>query len=140
MACGVGGSADRECGRPARLRARAVAPQHGASRCLDRRPGVAGRLRDRRVTQLRDRRRMPRAPPAAGRADVAVGPAPGAYLLARKLRERREDPRYGVIRERHGERFALVSLASVFLLQGALLWIVSLPIQAAAPQPDRLGV
>ena len=63
----------------------------------------------------------------------------GAYLLARKLRERREDPRYGVMRERHGERFALVSLASVFLLQGALMWIVSLPIQAAAPQPDRLG-
>jgi steroid 5-alpha reductase family enzyme len=43
------------------------------------------------------------------------------------------------MRARHGERFALVSLVSVFVLQGALIWIVSLPIQAAAPQGDRLG-
>jgi steroid 5-alpha reductase family enzyme len=62
------------------------------------------------------------------------------HLIARKLRERREDPRYGAMRSRHGERFALVSLGSVFLLQGALMWIVSLPVQAAAPQPDRLDV
>jgi len=63
-----------------------------------------------------------------------------AYLLARKLRERREDPRYARMRAHHGERFALVSLGSVFLLQGALMWVVSLPVAAAAPQPDRLGV
>src|SRR5438132_14397256 len=37
-----------------------------------------------------------------------------AYLLARKLRERREDPRYASMRERRGRSFALVSLASVF--------------------------
>jgi steroid 5-alpha reductase family enzyme len=62
------------------------------------------------------------------------------HLLARKLREPGEDPRYGEMRERRGERFALWSLATVFLLQGALIWVVSLPIQAAAPQPDRLGL
>ena len=62
------------------------------------------------------------------------------YLIIRKLRERREDPRYTELRDRHGARFPLVSLATVFLLQGVLIWIVSLPIQAAAPQPDRLGV
>jgi steroid 5-alpha reductase family enzyme len=59
----------------------------------------------------------------------------GAHLLARKLRERREDPRYGAWRERHGNRFALVSLFNVFLLQGALVWVVSLPVQAAGDSP-----
>jgi steroid 5-alpha reductase family enzyme len=62
------------------------------------------------------------------------------YLIKRKLHERREDPRYAAWRERHGARFPLVSLATVFLLQGALIWCVSLPVQAAAPQGDRLGV
>jgi steroid 5-alpha reductase family enzyme len=63
----------------------------------------------------------------------------GGYLVARKLRERREDPRYARMRERRGPSFALVSLASVFLLQGALIFVVSLPVQAAAPRPERLG-
>ncbi len=53
------------------------------------------------------------------------------YLVTRKLRDRREDPRYTELRERHGASFPLVSLATVFLLQGgadlggvaaALLW------------------
>ena len=44
------------------------------------------------------------------------------YLLARKRRERREDPRYGAWRERYGDRFPLVSLVTVFLLQGVLVW------------------
>jgi len=61
------------------------------------------------------------------------------HLGARKLRERREDPRYGAWRERHGARFPLVSLANVFLLQGALVWIVSLPVMASAAQPEELG-
>ncbi len=62
-----------------------------------------------------------------------------AYLTVRRVRSAGEDPRYGEWRERHGARFPLVSLVSVFLLQGALIWIVSLPLQAAAPRPDRLG-
>jgi steroid 5-alpha reductase family enzyme len=61
------------------------------------------------------------------------------YLLARKLRHPGEDPRYGAMRERTGPGFQLRSLASVFALQGALIWIVSLPLQGAAPQADRLG-
>jgi steroid 5-alpha reductase family enzyme len=56
----------------------------------------------------------------------------GGHLLARKRRERREDPRYGAWRARHGARFPLVSLVTVFLLQGALVWVVSLPVQAAS--------
>jgi steroid 5-alpha reductase family enzyme len=62
------------------------------------------------------------------------------YLVARKLRDPGEDPRYTEMRERYGPRFALLSLVVVFLLQGALIWIVSLPVQASAPQPDPLGV
>jgi len=61
------------------------------------------------------------------------------YLIARKLRERREDARYAAMRERHGRRFVLVSLATVFLLQGALMWVISLPFAVAAAQPQRLG-
>lgn len=42
-----------------------------------------------------------------------------------------EDSRYGAMRERHGEAFPIVSLFTVFLLQGALIWIISWPIQVA---------
>jgi len=63
-----------------------------------------------------------------------------AHLTARKLRERGEDRRYRRMRERRGGRFPLVSLPAVFLLQGALIWIISLPLQAAAPRPAGLGV
>jgi steroid 5-alpha reductase family enzyme len=37
-----------------------------------------------------------------------------------------EDPRYAAMRERHGERFWYMSLATVFMFQALLLWIVSL--------------
>jgi steroid 5-alpha reductase family enzyme len=62
------------------------------------------------------------------------------HVTLRKTRERREDPRYGAWRERHGERFALVSLGSVFLFQGALIWVVSLPIQGTGSSSGALGV
>jgi len=61
------------------------------------------------------------------------------HIGRRKLRERGEDPRYGEWRARHGARFPLVSLATVFLLQGALVWVVSLPLQGAAGEPGALG-
>ena len=59
-----------------------------------------------------------------------------------------EDPRYRAMREQHGSRFWWISLFSVFGLQGILLWIISLPVQAAliSPHPrqpviwDFLGV
>ena len=40
-----------------------------------------------------------------------------------------EDYRYRAMRKRWGSRFPLVSLATVFVLQGVLMWIVSLPVQ-----------
>lgn len=43
-----------------------------------------------------------------------------------------EDRRYAAMRSHHGSRFRWVSLFTVFLLQGALMWFISLPLQAAA--------
>jgi steroid 5-alpha reductase family enzyme len=53
-----------------------------------------------------------------------------------------EDPRYAAMRRGHGERFWWASLFTVFLLQGLLMWIVSLPVQVAlvAPGPAGLGL
>jgi len=45
-----------------------------------------------------------------------------------------EDRRYAAMRAHHAQRFWWVSLFTVFLLQGALLWFVSLPLQVAAAQ------
>ena len=50
------------------------------------------------------------------------------YLAWRKKGEG-EDRRYGEMREKHGSSFPLVSLFTVFLLQGVVMWIVSLPLQ-----------
>lgn len=40
-----------------------------------------------------------------------------------------EDPRYVAMRRHWGERFWIISLFTVFVLQGVLMWIVSLPLQ-----------
>lgn len=41
-----------------------------------------------------------------------------------------EDRRYGKMRKKHGESFWWVSLFTVFLLQGVLMWFISLAIQS----------
>jgi steroid 5-alpha reductase family enzyme len=65
------------------------------------------------------------------------------YLTWRNL-GKGEDFRYQAMRRRHGDRFALVSLGTVFGLQGLLMWLVSLPVQAASGSPltvlDWIGV
>jgi steroid 5-alpha reductase family enzyme len=58
----------------------------------------------------------------------------GAYLLWRNAGAG-EDPRYAAMRRRHGAAFPLRSLATVFGLQGALQWGVSLPLQVAMLRP-----
>jgi len=58
----------------------------------------------------------------------------GAYLAWRNG-GKGEDPRYAAMRRRHGQRFARVSLYTVFALQAALMWLVSLPLQVAALRP-----
>jgi steroid 5-alpha reductase family enzyme len=40
-----------------------------------------------------------------------------------------EDFRYRAMRKRWGPRFPVISLATVFLFQGVMMWIVSLPVQ-----------
>ncbi|MFZ8999455.1 MAG: DUF1295 domain-containing protein [Ilumatobacteraceae bacterium] len=55
-----------------------------------------------------------------------------------------EDYRYRAMRKRWGSRFPIVSLLTVFALQGALMWIVSLPVQLGQvptdPGPGLLAV
>ncbi|MFW5951970.1 MAG: DUF1295 domain-containing protein, partial [Gemmatimonadota bacterium] len=51
------------------------------------------------------------------------------YHIYRRNRGRDEDPRYAHWREEAGKSWWWRSLFKVFLLQGAVLWIVSLPVQ-----------
>ena len=51
-----------------------------------------------------------------------------AYLFARN-HGKGEDFRYVAMRKRWGARFPLISLVTVFLLQGVVMWVVSLPVQ-----------
>jgi steroid 5-alpha reductase family enzyme len=51
-----------------------------------------------------------------------------AYLTWRNW-AKPEDYRYVAMREHHGKRFPMVSLLTVFGLQGILMWIISLPVQ-----------
>jgi len=84
--------------------------------------------------------------PAVPRAAIVVGLTTiwglrlALFLLSRNLRHG-EDRRYAAIRVHHGSRFWWVSLFTVFLLQGAILWFVSLPIQCVAvlKPSDSLG-
>lgn len=57
--------------------------------------------------------------------------------LARRNLGKGEDPRYTAMRRKHGDAWPLRSLWNVFLLQGVLLWIVSLPVQAGVVCLDR---
>jgi steroid 5-alpha reductase family enzyme len=49
-----------------------------------------------------------------------------------------EDRRYAAMRKQHGRRFWWVSHFTVFLLQGLILWFVSLPLQCAAITSGKL--
>lgn len=62
------------------------------------------------------------------------------YLAWRNLGHG-EDYRYVAMRKKFGDRFWWVSLFQVFLLQGVLMWVVSLPVQlsATAAEPDAFG-
>ena len=57
------------------------------------------------------------------------------YLAWRNLRKP-EDYRYAAMRQRHGKRFAIVSLFIVFGLQGLLMWIIALPIQVGVSEAE----
>ncbi len=48
-----------------------------------------------------------------------------------------EDPRYAAWRSQHGDAWPWVSLVRVFLLQGAILWVIALPVQMVMALPGR---
>ncbi|MFO0943873.1 MAG: DUF1295 domain-containing protein [Pirellulales bacterium] len=61
---------------------------------------------------------------------VAWGVRLGGYLFLRN-HGKPEDYRYAAMREHWGGKFTLRSLYTVFLLQGSLIWFISLPVQCA---------
>ena len=70
----------------------------------------------------------------------------GGHLLLRNAGHG-EDPRYVAMRRHWGARFWWVSFFTVFALQGAILWFVSLPVQVVQAAPggplgglDAVGV
>ena len=64
-----------------------------------------------------------------------------SVYLSRRNWKGGEDPRYGEWRKKSGERFWLVSLFKVFLLQAIFLWIISLVLQIGqlSPMPEQIG-
>ncbi len=65
-----------------------------------------------------------------------------ALYIGLRKRGKGEDPRYQKWRSRHGNSFWWVSLFTVFGLQGMLLWVISLVVQAGqiAAAPVGLGL
>ena len=57
------------------------------------------------------------------------------YLYARN-HGKGEDFRYRAMRKRWGPRFPLISLGTVFAVQGVLMWVVSLPVQLGQVEVD----
>jgi steroid 5-alpha reductase family enzyme len=62
----------------------------------------------------------------------------GGYLAWRNI-GKGEDARYRAMRDKWEGRFPFVSLFSVFLLQGLIMWLVAFPIQAAGFGVSPLG-
>ncbi|MFB7591068.1 DUF1295 domain-containing protein [Streptomyces sp. NPDC056169] len=59
-----------------------------------------------------------------------------AFHIARRGRGHGEDPRYAKMLARAPGNPAFYALRKVYLLQGALVWLVSLPVQAASYLPE----
>jgi steroid 5-alpha reductase family enzyme len=63
----------------------------------------------------------------------------GWHLTRRKLANPGEDRRYRAMRDAHSDGFELWSLRSVYLVQGALVLVISLPLQVGAQRAGALG-
>jgi steroid 5-alpha reductase family enzyme len=59
--------------------------------------------------------------------------------IGRRSRGKGEDPRYEAMFERSGGNKNLVALRKVYLLQGLLLFLISLPVQVGAFAPGPVG-
>ncbi|MGW5328012.1 DUF1295 domain-containing protein [Streptomyces sp. NPDC004014] len=62
-----------------------------------------------------------------------------AVHIARRGRGHGEDPRYEAMLDRARGNRSLYALRTIYLLQGALVWLVSLPVQAAQYTPRPLS-
>jgi steroid 5-alpha reductase family enzyme len=51
-----------------------------------------------------------------------------------------EDFRYRAMRKHYGPKFPIISLVSVFGLQGVLMWVVSMPLQLGMMRPTTAGI
>lgn len=60
------------------------------------------------------------------------------HLLLRNL-SHGEDRRYAAMRAYHGRRFWWLSLGTVFLLQGVILWLVAFPLQIGIDSEEFAG-
>ena len=99
------------------------------------RPVFGRRLRRGRLAELPAGRDVRFPPGLLAVLTTVWGLRLSLYLLRRNW-GRGEDRRYRAMRDKHGSRFWWVSLGTVFLLQGAILWFVSLPLQAGVwPTP-----
>ena len=64
-----------------------------------------------------------------------------AGYLAWRNHGKGEDYRYRAMRKRWGSRFPIISLGTVFVFQGLMMWTVSLPVQLGQADPTPgLGV
>jgi steroid 5-alpha reductase family enzyme len=68
---------------------------------------------------------------ATGLAVMAWGVRLFTHLLIRWRKEPEEDYRYQNMRKKHGDHFWWRSIFTVFLFQGLLMWLVSMPFMAA---------
>lgn len=68
---------------------------------------------------------------ATGLAVMAWGVRLFTHLLVRWRKEPEEDYRYQNMRKKHGNHFWWRSIFTVFLFQGLLMWLVSMPFMAA---------
>ena len=59
-----------------------------------------------------------------------------ATYLAKRNIGHGEDWRYKAMRKKYGASFPFISLFTVFLFQGVMMWIVSLPVQFGSAQND----
>jgi steroid 5-alpha reductase family enzyme len=65
-----------------------------------------------------------------------------ALYLSRRNWGKGEDPRYGAWRAEYGDKFWIVSLFNVFLVQAVFMWVIALALQRGqiSPQPAELTV
>jgi steroid 5-alpha reductase family enzyme len=61
-----------------------------------------------------------------------------AIHIFRRNRGLGEDYRYAAMRQKWGGRFALISLPTVFWLQGVLLWLIAMPLLQVQIRPQPL--